>query len=45
MDIDEDADDLDAAIAIIRASAGRPLSDEEIIAELEQGGWDLVTVH
>jgi len=43
-DLDEDQDDLDAAIAIIKAKAGRPLTEEEVIAELENGDWDLVTV-
>lgn len=42
---DEDQDDIDAAIAIIKAKAGRPLSDEEIIAELENGDWDLTAAH
>lgn len=44
-DLDEDQDDIDAAIAIIKAKVGRPLTDEEIIAELENGDWDLVTAH
>lgn len=44
-DLDEDQDDIDAAIAIIKAKASRPLSDEEIIAELENGDWDLTAVH
>lgn len=42
---DEDQDDLDAAIAIITAMAGRPLTDQELIKVLERGDWDLVTVH
>lgn len=42
---DEDQGDIDAAIAIIKARAGRLLTEEEIIAELESGDWDLATVH
>lgn len=44
-DLDEDQDDIDAAIAIIKTKAGRSLSDEEIIAELENGDWDLTAAH
>lgn len=41
----EDLNEMDMAILHILVKAGRPLTHEEIIAELERGEWDLATVH